>query len=61
MPDLTQEEVAKELNVSILSVKRLIKKGLIVAYKVGSSVRIEPIALKRFKDHHRKVPKGDES
>lgn len=65
MPDLTPEEVAKELNVSIDTVHRLIKNGHLIAYKLGplakSAVRIEPIDLKYFKDHHRKVPKGEAS
>lgn len=36
----TAKEIAEKLNVSVMSVHRFVRDGLITAYKIGNQVRI---------------------
>ena len=47
---LTAAEVARILNISLRSVRRLIKDGKLPIVHVGRSVRIRPEALEAFID-----------
>ena len=49
-PLLTAAEVAKDLNVSLRTVRRLIKDGKLPIVHVGRSVRIRPAALDQLID-----------
>jgi excisionase family DNA binding protein len=44
-PLLTAAEVAERLNISVRSVRRLIKDGRLPIVRIGGSVRIRPEAL----------------
>lgn len=45
---LTVEQIAQQLNVSKMSVYRLIAGGLIPAFKVGRSVRVKVEEFDRY-------------
>lgn len=55
MPDrlLTPKQVAQELNVSIWVVYRLVKRGDLVAIKVGRLLRVPESSLEAFIDLNR--------
>ncbi|MEM3942108.1 MAG: helix-turn-helix domain-containing protein [Candidatus Bathyarchaeia archaeon] len=55
MPDrlLSPKRVAEELNVSIWTVYRLIKRGDLVAIRVGRLLRIPESSLEAFIDLNR--------
>ena len=44
----TTEEIAKLLNVAVLTVRRWILSGKLSAYKIGRSYRISETQLKEF-------------
>ena len=51
---LTPEQVAEQLSVSVLSVKRWLREGKMQGVKVAGKVwRIEPESLQRFIEEHR--------
>jgi len=55
LPDrlLTPKQVAEELNVSVWTVYRLIKRGDLVAIRVGRLLRIPESSLEAFIDLRR--------
>jgi len=57
MPDrlLSPKRVAEELNVSIWTVYRLIKRGDLVAIRVGRLLRIPESSLEAFIDINRLI------
>jgi len=57
MPDrlLSPKRVAEELNVSIWTVYRLIKRGDLVAIRVGRLLRIPESSLEAFIDLNRLI------
>jgi len=57
MPDrlLSPKRVAEELNVSIWTVYRLIKRGDLVAIQVGRLLRIPESSLEAFIDLNRLI------
>lgn len=61
MPDrlLSPKEVAGELGVSVWTVYRLVKKGDLVAIRVGRLLRIPESSLEAFIDLNRKQHRLD--
>ena len=50
---LTIPEVADSMRVSESTVRRLIRRGLIAAYKVGDRVRVKEEELERYVESQR--------
>ncbi|MEM2188912.1 MAG: helix-turn-helix domain-containing protein [Nitrososphaerota archaeon] len=59
MPDrlLSPRDVARELNISIWSVYRLIRRGDLVAFKVGRRLRIPESSVDAFLELARMKPR----
>lgn len=56
---LTYRQVARALQVSEVTVRRLASRGLIRTIKIGSSVRVHPDAVEEFiRRHERSATKG---
>ncbi|MEM1759839.1 MAG: helix-turn-helix domain-containing protein [Thermosphaera sp.] len=55
MPDrlLSPRDVARELNISIWTVYRLIRRGDLVAFKIGRRLRIAESSLDAFLELNR--------
>ncbi|NDR55663.1 MULTISPECIES: helix-turn-helix domain-containing protein [Aliiruegeria] len=48
MKMLKVEQVAKELQLSVRTVRRLIEEGVIPVHRIGRSVRVSEDDLKRY-------------
>ncbi|MEM2293888.1 MAG: helix-turn-helix domain-containing protein [Nitrososphaerota archaeon] len=59
MPDrlLSPKEVARELSVSVWSIYRLIRRGDLVAFKVGRRLRIPESSVDAFLELARMKPR----
>lgn len=55
---LSIRTVADHLDVSIKTIRRWIKRGDLLAFKVGSQWRIDPDDLERFLWHQRRSMPG---
>lgn len=58
MPDrlLSPRDVARELNISIWSVYRLIRRGDLVAFKIGRRLRVPESSVDAFLELNRVKP-----
>ncbi|MEM3647202.1 MAG: helix-turn-helix domain-containing protein [Thermofilum sp.] len=62
MPDrlLSPKDVARELNISIWTVYRLIRRGALVAFKIGRRLRIPESSVDVFLELNRVKPAKNE-
>ncbi|HET6867326.1 MAG TPA: helix-turn-helix domain-containing protein [Solirubrobacteraceae bacterium] len=56
VPLLLPEEAARRLRVSVETLRKMIRLGLITAIKWPGNVRIDPAELHRFERHHATHP-----
>jgi excisionase family DNA binding protein len=47
-PLLTREEVARQLNISLRTVDRVRRRGLLPAVQIGKAVRFDPRVVAQF-------------
>jgi len=57
---LTVEDIAKELNVSIETVRNWIRKNRLIAYRVGRDYRIKRIDYEKFLEERKTGSQDDE-
>ena len=53
---LSVEDIAKELNVSIETVRNWIRKNKLIAYRVGRDYRIKRVDYDKFLEERRTKP-----
>jgi excisionase family DNA binding protein len=57
---LTVDDIAKELNVSIETVRNWIRKNRLIAYRVGRDYRIKRIDYEKFLEERKTGSQDDE-
>ena len=58
-PLLTLEEAARRLNVSVATVRRMIRDKELVATKLRGDWRVDPVDLEAFIDRGKNKPQGE--